>query len=401
MRVVLVTNSLPEDQLGGLQRYVAELATALGRKGLSVTLLTRRLSPELPATSRRNGITVERRGFVSRRHPLYVLAHPLRSWLATTRFLRGIPRNVVIHGHFPIQSSPLITMRDRPFVYTFHAPLHKELIPEHRGRYPMSPAVARGAAAAVRGLESRLARRAERTVVLSRFMRRELLSFVPQVEPRCLVIPGGLDLDKFAPGTPPGGGSGDGSGPLMFTARRFVPRTGVRELVHAMPEIRQHHPGARLAIAGSGPLASEIERLIQQLDLGRCVRLLGEVGEQELVDWYRRANLVVMPTQQLEGFGLTAAEAMACGTPVLATPVGALPEVVGPLGDEFVVPGTSSADIAAAAIPLLGEAPRLMEASRRARHLVETAYGWDAVADRHLELYEIAARRAVPRCDRG
>jgi glycosyltransferase involved in cell wall biosynthesis len=397
MRVVLVTNSLPEDQLGGLQRYVAELATALERKGLSVTLLTRRLSPELPATSRRNGVTVERRGFVSRRHPLYVLAHPLRSWLATTRFLRAIPKDVVIHGHFPIQSSPLITMRDRPFVYTFHAPLHKELIPEHRGRYPMSPAVARGAAAAVRGLESRLARRAERTVVLSKFMRRELLSFVPQVEPRCQVIPGGLDLDKFAPGTPPG----DGSGPLMFTARRFVPRTGVRELVRAMPQIRAEHPGARLAIAGSGPLASEIELLIHQLGLGSCVLLLGEVGEQELVDWYRRANLVVMPTQQLEGFGLTAAEAMACGTPVLATPVGALPEVVGPLGDEFVAPGTSPAEIAAAAIPLLGEGPRLEEASRRARHMVETAYGWDTVADKHLELYELAARRAVPRGDRG
>jgi glycosyltransferase involved in cell wall biosynthesis len=393
MRVVLVTNSLPEDQLGGLQRYVAELATALSATGLSVTVLTRRLSSELPATTKRDGIVVERRGFVSRRNPLYVVAHPLRSWQATSRFLRSIPREAVIHGHFAVQSSPLVAMRDRPFVYTFHAPAHKELIPEHRGRYAMAPAVGRVAAALFRGLESRLVRRADRTIVLSRFMRRELLALAPDVEPRCLLIPGGLDLERFAPDRPGGPRRQDQSNPLLFTARRFVPRTGVRELVEAMPGVRGEHPGARLAIAGSGPLHEEIARLIARLGLEDSVRLLGAISEQELIDWYRRAHLVVMPTQQLEGFGLAAAEAMACGTPVLATPVGALPEVVGPLGNEFVCEGSRPEDIAVAVNRLLRAPSLLSEASRRAREHVESAYGWDRVAQRHLEVYEEIVRR--------
>ena len=65
-----------------------------------------------------------------------------------------------------------------------------------------------------------------------------------------------------------------------------------------------------------------VEDAIERLGLEPAVRLLGRIGEEALVNWYRLATVSVMPTQSLEGFGLSTAESLACGTPVVATPLG-------------------------------------------------------------------------------
>jgi glycosyltransferase involved in cell wall biosynthesis len=389
---VLVTNSIVDDQIGGLQRYVTELSGALVQRGAEVTVLARRLSREAPKRATREGASIVRRAYISRGNPLYVVLHPLTGAAATAAYLRSLPRDVVVHGHFPVQSAPLIAMRRRPFVYTFHAPAHRELIPEHRGRYPMPRVIRGGAASTLKALESGLLRRAERVAVLSAFMREQVLELVPQIERRIEILPGGLDLERFTPGKAAADQWSDEAEPLLFSARRLVPRTGVLELVEAMPALLSRRPRARLAIAGSGALQGEIEQAIARLELQGSVRLLGTVSESGLIDWYRRADLAVMPTQELEGFGLTAVEAMACGTPVFATSAGALPEVVGQLGPEFLTNGRTPADLAGGLAALL-ERPEVLEpAGAAARRVVERRYGWDTVADRYLDLYDAVLR---------
>jgi glycosyltransferase involved in cell wall biosynthesis len=394
-RVVLVTNSIVDDQIGGLQRYVTELSEALVRRGAEVTVLARRLTADAPRAAERRGATIVRRGYVSRANPLYVLLHPLTSAGATAAYLRSVPADVVMHGHFPIQSAPLVAMRRRLFVYTFHAPVHKELIPEHQDRYLM-PGLIRGVAAgSLRALESRVIRRADRIAVLSEFMLGQMLELAPDARPRTEVIPGGLDLEVFSPGQAAADSWADAAEPLLFTARRMVPRTGIRELVEAMPALLRRQPKTRLAVAGAGPLRGELEDAIGTLGLEHAVRLLGTVSQAELIDWYRRADLVVMPTQELEGFGLTAVEAMACATPVFATRAGALPEVVGQLGPEFLAHGRTPADLASGLAVLLEQPAALGLVGAEARRIVERRYGWGTVADRYLELYDavLEARR--------
>jgi glycosyltransferase involved in cell wall biosynthesis len=391
-RVLLVTNSIVDDQLGGLQRYVTELSEALVGRGAQVTVLARRLSREAPRVAERRGATIVRRAYVSRRNPLYVLLHPLTSAAATAALVRSLPTDVVVHGHFPVQAAPLLVMRRRPFVYTFHAPAHKELVPEHQGRYLMPGLIAETAARSLRVIESSLVRRADRIAVLSEYMLGQVLELAPDARPRSEIIAGGIDLALFSPGRPTRDQWADGAKRLLFTARRMVPRTGVRELVEAVPALLSHQPGIRLAIAGSGPLHDEIENAIRRHGLGSVVRLLGTVGQTELIDWYRRADLAVMPTQELEGFGLAAVEAMGCATPVFATPVGALPEVVGQLGPEFIAAGRSPEQLAGGIATLLDRAQALEAAGAAARDVVERHYGWGTVAERYLELYEAVLR---------
>ena len=118
-------------------------------------------------------------------------------------------------------------------------------------------------------------------------------------------------------------------------------------------------PSATLAIAGTGELDGALRAQIETLGLQASVALLGRISEEELVRRYQQAHLVVLPTQELEGFGLTTAEALACGTPVLGTPAGATPELLAPIDPALVAAGTASSEIADSALALLSDRERL------------------------------------------
>jgi len=230
-------------------------------------------------------------------------------------------------------------------------------------------------------------REASRVLVLSDFMRHELAALAPAAAASAVVVSGGIDTGRFRPGPVDPHEWADAAAPLLVVARRLTPRTGVAELVEAMPAVLASRPGARLAILGDGGQRDVVAARIRALGLGDSVRMLGRVSDDELVQWYRRATLVVMPTQELEGFGLTTAEAMACGTPVVATPVGANPEVVAYLDASLLATGAAPADIAAVVVEVSGDDQRLARLGARARDAVHPHMSWAAIADRHLELY--------------
>jgi glycosyltransferase involved in cell wall biosynthesis len=388
--VLMVTNAVVPDQLGGQQRYVRELAAALAGLGLVVTVFVRRVAPDLPSEEiGHDGVRLVRFDTPPRTHPLYAAGYPLASFRSVARAVHR--HRGVVHVHYPVQgAAPALTRRT--YVHTFHAPVHKELLPEHQGRYKL-PTVARtGAVRAVRACETVVARRAARTIVLTKYMKRELELLAPEAASRAEIIPGGIDSERFSPG--PGLDhpfSREGE-PLLFTARRLVPRTGVAELVRAMPYVLADLPRARLAIAGDGPLRSEISALITDLRLERRVRVLGRIPEDELLGWYRSASLFVLPTQELEGFGISTMEALACGTPALGTPIGATPEMLSPIDSRLLSKSGSHRDIADAVVKLCRSPGVLPALADRVRDHVVPKLTWAAVAGRHLEVYDRAAR---------
>lgn len=165
--------------------------------------------------------------------------------------------------------------------------------------------------------------------VESEFIRRELRTHHRKIpDAKVTLIPGAVDLEKFRPE-----GSreenrarfGIGAGPVVLTVRRLVERMGIDLLIRAAAEV----PGLQVVVGGDGPLRGELEALATSL--GVRAAFLGYVKDEDLPALYRAADLFVLPTRALEGFGLVAIEAMACGTPAMGTPVGAIPEVLGPL----------------------------------------------------------------------
>src|SRR5205823_13223698 len=99
-----------------------------------------------------------------------------------------------------------------------------------------------------------------------------------------ILRPGGIDTHHFSPGPAQRGDWACGAEPLLFAARRFTPRTGVLELVQAMPSVLAQHPRARLAVAGEGHLWPAVEAPLRPPGLGPTVRLLGRIGDDALVN---------------------------------------------------------------------------------------------------------------------
>lgn len=390
MKIIMLTNAVAPDKLGGLERYVGELATRLAAAGRSVAVVAKRTAPAAAPVERTpEGVTVVRYTAPSKGNPLFALLYPVAVLWSVHRSVRRITRegsgaadDVVFHAHFPIPAAYL-TVRRLPYVYTFHAPVHQEILAERQGTYWLPRWAQSLAVRCFAALESWVLRSATRVVTLSRFVQAEALAL--GVDPaRLVLIPGGIDTDRFRPGRP---APVDAAAPQLFAARRLVARTGVEELVRAMALVRQELPGARLAISGSGSRRDQVAALVEELGLGDSVRLLGRVSDEELVDWYRRADIAVTPTQELEGFGLSTAEALSCGTAVVVTPVGANAEVVDGLGPRTVSADRSPRAIADAVVALWADTAERERVRSAARTHVVERFDWDVVASRYRDVY--------------
>jgi glycosyltransferase involved in cell wall biosynthesis len=134
-----------------------------------------------------------------------------------------------------------------------------------------------------------------------------------------------------------------------------------------------------------GPLPSYGFKLVRKLNLDGMVHFTGRLTQKELVKRYSAAKIAVVPSLY-EGFGLPAAEAMACGTPVIATTGGALPEVVGDAG--ILVPPGSADALAAAIKQLLNDKQAQQRMSEAGRKRVKEKFNWEQAATRTLEVYQ-------------
>ena len=272
---------------------------------------------------------------------------------------------------------------DAPLVLAFHSsdPLEIQFRRERTGlgyrlrSYALEPLVALMEATAIRN--------ARRVVVLSRFTRGLLLRRDPSVAGRAVVIGAGVDLVRFSPGDQGEArrrlGLDEDGPPLLLTVRRLEVRMGVEELLHAVAEVLRTQP-LRLAVIGDGSLRPHLERVARRLGLAQAVSFLGRVADEKLPDWYRAADLFVLPTVAYEGFGMVTVEALACGTPVVGTPVGATPELLEALDPRLVSASAEAGDLAAAIADGLGLAGD--EFRRRCRAYACERYAWEPVVER-------------------
>jgi glycosyltransferase involved in cell wall biosynthesis len=144
---------------------------------------------------------------------------------------------------------------------------------------------------------------------------------------------------------------------VLLAVRRLVRRMGLDRLIAAMPAVCAAAPDVTLMIAGQGAEEARLKALAAAGGVAHRIRFLGFLPEAQLPLAYRAADLNVVPSRALEGFGLTAAEALAAGTPSLVAPIGGLPEVVAPLSPDLVFASAEPHDIAAGVIAALRRAP--------------------------------------------
>jgi glycosyltransferase involved in cell wall biosynthesis len=236
------------------------------------------------------------------------------------------------------------------------------------------------ALAAIAGrLENQALRNARRIVVLSEYSRSLVTADHPEAAARVVVVPGGIDTTRFSCGSRDAARAGLGvphGETILLSVRRLEPGRGLETLLRSFRKIS---PGdsTRLVIAGDGSLAGALRTMARELDLTRRVQFVGAPTQKALRDWYRAADLFVLPPAPYEGFGLSTLEALASGTPVVAAPVGANRELLYPLDPRLIARSPGPEDLAAAMVAALElGGPELR---RRCRDYAAARFDWNLV----------------------
>jgi glycosyltransferase involved in cell wall biosynthesis len=238
------------------------------------------------------------------------------------------------------------------------------------------------------GMQAFVARRLDRVFTSSAASARQLEQDFG-IDPRRLcMVANGVDTELFRPDP---GAERDPS-EILCVARASDPNKGVRTLVEALALLPEP---ARVTLVDEDHPENPARVHAAELGCSHRLRIVGRVSTQALLGLYRRAALVAVPSR-FEGFGLPAAEAMACGTPVVAAAAGALPEVLRRGGGGILVPHDQPQALAKAIASLLEQpAARARLGSQGARGIAE-AYSWPSVAAATAEIYAetLAAARA-------
>lgn len=183
--------------------------------------------------------------------------------------------------------------------------------------------------------------------------------------------------------------------PMMVCSRRLVPRTGVDLLIQAHGQMKRD---AMLLITGDGPERERLHAIAEASPKASLVRLLGFVDRDRLSSLTSAADLAVVPTRALEGFGLSVAEAFASGTPVVATPVTALLHVVGDLDRRLLASEVGAQSLARALDRALSDPELASEEFRRECREYAMRYDWQSLKQTFVAyVEEIVGGSAKPR----
>ncbi|MGP3925428.1 glycosyltransferase family 4 protein [Streptomyces sp. 8N616] len=235
-------------------------------------------------------------------------------------------------------------------------------------------------------MQGRVARRMPSVLTVSGSSRQEIAEHLGVRQDRIHVVHIGADTDLFSPDP----AVARIPGRIVTTSSADVPLKGLIHLVEALAKLRTENPGAHLVVVGKraddGPVAAAIERY----GLEGAVEFVKGISDPELVDLVRSAQVACVPSLY-EGFSLPAAEAMATGTPLVATTGGAIPEVAGTDGETcLAVPPADAGALAAALGRLLGDPDLRRRLGAAGRDRVLRRFTWRQAAIGTAERYREA-----------
>ena len=384
--------------------YVHDINRHLVRRGHVVTVVTPG-DPALPLTDTFDGVEVVRfplslpsdltYGRVAQSHVsllgrvtrMFVMAHYLEAqYRATVRTARRMGAHVV-HAHWAIPTGPAAVQAAKhlgvPSVITMHGGdvyVNPEQGYDFPTRWYVGPP-----------LRWTLRSATALTAITEDCRQHALRAGAPEKTTR--IVFNGTDLRRFSPEGEEEGVLKRQYGPhMIFACRQLFPRKGIRFLIEAAARIKPRFPDLKVVIAGDGFERPALEGLARQLGIGTDVTFLGWVPNTGLPPYYRAAALSVIPSLE-EGFGIPAAEAMGCETPVVASDAGGLPEVVEHGVTGLVVPRGDVEALAAAMEALLADPNRRRRMGVAGRERALRLFDWDRTAAQFEQLYhDISAR---------
>ncbi len=412
-RIAMVTvHTSPLDQpgtgdAGGMNVYVVELSRRLAALGVEVDLVTRATSSDLPpVVELEPGVTVRHvtagpfEGLAKEELPAQLCA--FTSGLMRVEAAREPGWYDLVHSHYWLSGQVAWLAAERwdvPLVHSMHTMARVKNLALAEGDAPEPPARAIG--------EAQVVAAADRLVANTDEEGEQLVDLYDADPDRVVTVPPGVDLDVFSPG-PRAAARRAVDVPqdayLLLFVGRIQPLKAPDVLVRAAARMLELQPSLRdrlvVAVVG-GPSGSglaqprHLQALAERLGVSDVVRLVDPVPQESLPDWYRAADVTVVPSYS-ESFGLVAIESQAAGTPVVAAAVGGLQTAVADGTSGLLVPGHDPDDYARVLADLGGN-DLLRRALGRGAIAHAAGFGWGATAAGMLDVYaDVLAERAEP-----
>ena len=408
--VVMVTSSYPRFPGDSVGTFMEPIAKSVAARGHDVHVVAP-WHPLVARGTREDGVTLHfykyapleslnvfgyaaaLRADVSLRAAAYVAA-PL-ALAAGWRTARAVARQhaaTVMHGHWVIPGGPVAAAAAPrlPLVVSLHGSdvyVAEKFAP---ARYLARRVLQR--AGAITACSADLARRAET---------------LGADHGRIEVVPYGVDPDRFRPDplarAKRRASLGIGAHvPLVFAAGRLVRKKGFEYLIDAIAHLPTAS-GALTIIAGGGDLETELRQRAASRDLGdQRLRFIGNLTQDEVAGWLATADIVVVPSVRddsgnVDGLPNIVLEALASGTPLIATPAGGIGSAIEHDRTGLLVPERDAGALAQAIAGLAGDAARRVRLGEGGRAAVMARFGWEFVAGRFEAAYDRALAITSPR----
>jgi len=393
-------------ETGGMNVYVREIARELARMRMRADIFTRSQNPDIPRVVHlAEGVRV-----------VHLAAGP-QAPMARERVFDHLDEFVdgvedfrrangaeydLIHAHYWLSGAAGLALRQRwgaPLVQMFHTlgRLKNDASRNGADREPDTRIAE----------EARIVAAADRIIAATVVERAHLVSHYGADAARIAVIPCGVDTELFAPGDRAAARAalGLGDDPHLLYVGRQTPIKGLETLLDAMARLRAAGSRARLSIVGGdadepldGHEAALRERLVR-LGLGQAVTFVGALPQGSLPAWYVAADATVLPSYY-ESFGMVALEAMACGSPVVASRVGGLQATVRDRVTGLLVPDHDPVALADALGRLIGDEDLRWRLGREGVRWA-AQHRWPCVAEAVCREYAALVEAAAPHLAAG
>jgi len=383
MRVCLVTTAFPRWPGDGDGAFVGELARALTRHGIRVRVVAAH-SPGLPVYGKIGDIEIVRPRYwwperlemlrrevgglpvVWRKYPLarvQILSFFLMHAFVTARYAQSCD---VVHAQWTLSAGAACLGR-----WVHRCPVLVTVYGSDILQVPRHPIGA--------WLTWLVLSCCDRITAVSHALQKRVVQLGVSPE-RVLVVPIGVDVTKFLPADDVHREN------LILFVGSLIERKGVRYLLEAMPQILSVFPEYRLVIAGDGPEIISLKQRAVELGISRQVDFVGFQSQDNVRVLMQRARVVVLPSLE-EGMGAVLVEAMACGTPVVASRVDGIQDVVTEEVGVLVSPANPM-ELAEGIRTVLFDPIRWREYSYNARLRAVKYYNWDIIVPRFIQIYQ-------------
>jgi len=395
LNILFVLDVFAFDTAGGVGTVFYEYAKGLVKRGHNVFVLFRRRNERLPLRGTIDGIHF----YTYDNNYKNVLLFMMCCVISTFKLFKEIIKKIsldLINIHHPLPAIGISLKKESrkiAKVYSFYSPwdweykLDKSIYSRHLvGRFwTMVNSIFR------RLIEKRSLKKCEKIIVLSKYTK-ELLKEIHSIPcSKIEIIPGGVDMKKFRPAEDQSLIRNKLSIPknksVLLTIRRLVPRMGIQNLIKAISLIVKERKDIVLIIGGKGSLEDSLKELTNSTGLEKYVRFVGFIEPEQLPLYYQAADLFILPTLELEGFGLVTLEALSSGLPVLGTPVGGTKEILGRLDPDLMFKDTSSDSIAELILDYSKNRKKLTDLKSKCRKYVEVNHSWDRSVRRIEEVF--------------